>query len=94
MHIGPFCKIGDNNIINNGAIIDHEVSIGNHCHLAPNSTISGRTLIGDYVFLGVGATIIDKLKVCSNVTIGAGAVVTKDITEPGTYVGVPAVRIK
>jgi len=94
VHLGPFVRIGDNTIANNGAIIDHEVTIGNHCHIAPNATISGRSVVGDYVFIGVGATVIDKVSICSNVIIGAGAVVTKDITEPGTYVGVPAVKIK
>jgi len=32
--------------------------------------------------------------VCDDVVIGAGAVVTKDITEPGTYVGNPAKKIR
>ena len=32
--------------------------------------------------------------ICDNAVIGAGAVVTKDITEPGTYVGIPARKIK
>lgn len=93
-HIGPHVKIGDNTIINNGAVVDHEVIIGNHCHIGPNSTVSGRSCIEDLVFLGVGATVVDKVRICSNVVIGAGATVTKHITEPGTYVGAPAKRIK
>ena len=32
--------------------------------------------------------------VCDDVVIGAGSVVTKDITEPGTYVGNPARRLR
>jgi len=93
-HIGPYATIGDNTVINHGASIDHEVIIGNHCHIGPNATISGRSKIGDLVFLGVGSTVVDKITICSNVTIGAGAVVVKDIMESGTYVGVPAVKVK
>ena len=37
---------------------------------------------------------IDKISVCDNVIIGAGAVVIEDIMEAGTYVGIPAKRIK
>jgi acetyltransferase-like isoleucine patch superfamily enzyme len=34
------------------------------------------------------------VSICDDVVIGAGSVVTKDITESGTYVGNPAVRLK
>jgi UDP-N-acetylbacillosamine N-acetyltransferase len=93
-HIGPEAEISDNTIINNGAIVEHEVKIGKHCHIAPNATISGRCVLGDLVFVGVGATIINNINICSNVTIGAGATVKDHITEPGTYVGTPAKKIK
>ena len=51
------------------------------------------TLIGNKVSIGSNATILP-VKICSNVVIGAGAVVTKDINEPGTYIGNPARKIK
>ncbi len=89
-HIGPMVVIGDNTIINTGAIIEHEVIIGSHCHIAPNTTISGRSIIGNEVFIGVGATVIDNISICDNVIVGAGAVVVTNITKSGTYVGIPA----
>jgi len=93
-HIGPEAIIGENTIINTGAIIEHEVNIGKHSHIAPNATISGRTVIGDEVFIGASATVIDKITIGNNVIVGAGSTVIKNITEPGTYVGSPALRIK
>lgn len=87
-------KIGDNNIINTGAIIEHEVKIGSHNHMSVGSIICGRSSIGNNCFLGAGSVIIDKINICDGVTIGAGAVVTKSIDESGTYVGIPAKKIK
>ena len=51
------------------------------------------TCIGNRVSIGSNATMLP-VTVCDDVVIGAGAVVTKDITEPGTYVGNPAKRLK
>jgi len=47
------------------------------------------TRIGNRVSIGTNATILP-IAICDHVVIGAGAVVTKDITEPGIYVGNPA----
>ncbi|MGZ8881812.1 MAG: NeuD/PglB/VioB family sugar acetyltransferase [Methylosarcina sp.] len=94
VHVGPEAVIGMNSIINNGAIVEHEVQVGAHCHVGPNASISGRCKIDDFVFIGVGATVIDSISICSNVVIGGGSVVVQNITEPGTYAGCPAKRIK
>lgn len=51
------------------------------------------TLIGNNVSIGSNATILP-VTICDNVVIGAGAVVTKDITTSGIYVGNPAKKIK
>lgn len=52
-----------------------------------------RTNIGNKVSIGSNATILP-IDICDNVVIGAGAVVTKDITEAGVYVGNPAKKLK
>jgi UDP-N-acetylbacillosamine N-acetyltransferase len=92
-YIGPGTVIGNNNIINTGAIIEHEVSIKDNNHIAPGSVICGRVKIGSFVFAGANSVIRDKLSICDNVTIGAGSVVVKDISEPGVYVGNPVRKL-
>lgn len=52
-----------------------------------------RTAIGDNVSVGSNSTILP-VTICSNVVIGAGAIVTKDINEPGIYAGNPAKKIR
>lgn len=51
------------------------------------------TTISDRVSIGTNATVLP-VNICSNVVVGAGAVVTKDITEPGIYAGNPAKKIR
>ena len=47
------------------------------------------TTLGNRVSIGTNATILP-VTICDEVVIGAGAVVTKDITQAGIYVGNPA----
>jgi len=94
VYINSYATIGDNNIINTSAILEHEVIIGSHNHVSVNAKLCGRVKIGNNCMIGAGAVIIDKISICDNVTIGAGAVVSEDITSSGTYVGVPARKIK
>ena len=48
-----------------------------------------KTTIGHRVSIGSNVTMLP-VSVCDDVVIGAGAVVTRDITLPGVYVGNPA----
>jgi len=51
------------------------------------------TFVGDRVCIGSNATILP-VRIADDVVIGAGAVVTRDLTDRGTYVGNPARRIR
>ena len=88
--VQPEVRIGKYSIVNTGATIDHDCEIGDFVHIAPGVNISGNVVIGNCVLVGVGACIIQGVKIVSEVIIGAGAVVTGNIGELGTYVGVPA----
>lgn len=93
-YIGPLAHIGKNSIINTHAVVEHDVCIGCHSHISIHASVAGYTRIGSQVMLGAGATVIDKMNISDNVIIGAGAVVVHNISISGTYVGVPAHRIK
>lgn len=87
-------SLGQNNIINTGAIVEHEVRIGNHNHISVGTVLCGRVTLGDGCMIGAGSVIIDRISICDQVIIGANSTVTKSISEPGTYVGSPARRVK
>jgi len=79
-----------------GAVVnnhDHSV-IGDYTHIAPGSTIAGQCRVGERCLIGAGAVISNGISICDDVIVGAGGVVIKDIVEPGTYVGVPVVKVK
>lgn len=82
--------IGSGVIVNTGAVVEHDCSIGDYCHLAPSCTLAGSVFLHPNVFVGAGAVILPGLTIAENTVIGAGAVVTSDINEPGTWIGVPA----
>ncbi|MDJ0978408.1 MAG: hypothetical protein QNI87_07715 [Erythrobacter sp.] len=50
--------------------------------------------LGDNVVIGANSVLVGPLDICDNVVIGAMSLVNRSITEPGTYVGVPAKRIR
>ena len=85
--IGPGTKLGNNIIINTGAIIDHDCWIADHCHLAPGCTLSGGVRVGEGVHIGSGATVIQGITIGAQSIIGAGAVVYRSVATGSTLVG-------
>jgi acetyltransferase-like isoleucine patch superfamily enzyme len=103
-------RIGARTKVQSHAFICELVEIGEDCFIGHgtvfvNDTFSaggparGRkelwrsTRVGDRVSLGSNVTMLP-VNVCSDVVVGAGAVVTRDISEPGIYAGNPARLLK
>ena len=79
--------IGDDCFISHGAMfINDRFDAGGP---AGKPELWKSTKVGNRVSIGTNATIMP-VTICDRVVIGAGSVVTKDITEPGIYVGNPA----
>lgn len=86
--------LGKGVIVNTASSIDHECRIGNYVHIAVGAHLAGNVTVGDGTWIGAGAVVSNNIHICENVIIGAGAAVVSDIAECGTYVGVPARKIK
>ena len=87
--VNACAEIGDFCVLNSASVVEHDCRVGDYCLIAPNVTMCGVSKIGNLVWLGAGSTVNQTVKICDGVTVGSGGVVTKDITEQGTYVGVP-----
>ncbi len=91
--LAPNVELGEFNFINRCASVGHDTRIGRLNHVGPGATVAGRCTIGDRNFLGAGSVVIDGIRIRDGVTLGAGATAVKDLLEPGTYVGTPAVKL-
>jgi UDP-3-O-[3-hydroxymyristoyl] glucosamine N-acyltransferase len=85
------CGAIDDTVIEDGVRIDnlcqiaHNVHIGAHTAMAAMSGIAGSTVIGKRcMFAGMGGAV-GHVSICDDVIVGAKSFVSKDITEPGTY---------
>ena len=87
-------KIGNGCIINTCSSVDHDCSVADFVHISVGAHLCGTVRVGDSTWVGAGATVSNNVDICEKCIIGAGTVVIKDIHEPGTYVGVPARKIK
>lgn len=87
-------EIGNGVIVNTSASVDHECKIDDFAHISVGSHLAGNVTIGKNAWIGIGAIVNNNIHISENAIVGAGAVVVEDIVESGTYVGVPAKRIK
>ena len=99
-------RIGARTKIQSHAFVCELVEIGEDCFIGHGVMFTNDTFavggpargrrelwrpsrIGNRVSIGSNATLLP-VSICDDVVIGAGAVVTRDIAEPGTYAGNPA----
>lgn len=87
-------QIGYGSKIGSFVNIGHNCSIGKHCILTSHVCIAGSVQVGDFAFISIGTTIRNKVSITDHVVLGQGSVVTKSLSEPGTYYGHPAVRVE
>lgn len=83
-------SIGNHVVINISSVIGHDDIIEDFVTVHPSVNVSGNVTVGNTSELGTGTRIIPGKTIAPNTIVGAGAVVIKNITESGTYVGVPA----
>jgi sugar O-acyltransferase (sialic acid O-acetyltransferase NeuD family) len=86
--------IGANCIINSKALLEHDCTVADHTHISTAAVVNGGCNIGSGVFIGSHSVVAQGISITDDVVLGAGSVVIKNISEPGTYAGNPARKIK
>ena len=77
----------------NGIVIHPQSEIGPNCLIFQQVTFAGKVKIGKHVDVGAGAKLIGPIEIGNHVKIGANAVVTKNVGNNKTVVGIPAREI-
>lgn len=104
IEIYPNVEIGQNFRISHcvGIVIGKTASIGSNCMVFPNVVIGAKysnrldemsekrrhAIIGDNCILGTGSKIVGPVVIGNNVIIGANAIITKDIPNDSTVIGI------
>jgi UDP-3-O-[3-hydroxymyristoyl] glucosamine N-acyltransferase len=89
----------DHTVIEDGAIIDNLVQIAHNCRIGKNTAIAGctglagSTIIGANCTLAGGVGVVGHVEICDDVHVTGMTMVTKSITQPGSYSsGTPMAR--
>ena len=81
----------DDTIVGNGVIIDnhvqiaHNANVGDNTAMAAYSGLAGSATLGKNCLLAGCAHVVGHVSICDNVQLTAHTLITKDITEPGSY---------
>lgn len=101
VRVGDDVEIGANTTIDRGALADtligngvkldnqimiaHNVQIGDNTAMAACCGISGSTRIGSNCMIAGGVGMVGHIEVCDNVFVTGMTMVTRSISEPGSY---------
>lgn len=77
--------IGNDVKLDNQIMIAHNVEVGDHTAMAGCVGISGSAKIGRNCMLAGGVGLVGHIEICDNVFVTGMTMVTRSITQPGSY---------
>ena len=87
-------EIGNHCAAHLGALITHQVQMGDSVFIAPGCSVLGCVTIGKGAYLGSNSVILPHLHIGKWSTVGAGAVIIEDVPDYATVVGNPGRIVK
>lgn len=88
--VGPDSHVGTHCFLRAGAIVSHDVFVGDYVYLGQTSVIGGYGHVAKGAHIAPGAIVRDNVRVGEFALVGMGAIVTKDIPSYAIVQGAPA----
>lgn len=85
-----YSEVGENTKISNHVHIAHCCKIGKNCVITASVLMMGSTKLGDNVWLAPNSVLMNKVLVEKDAFVGTMSLVTKNVPEGITVVGIPA----
>jgi sugar O-acyltransferase (sialic acid O-acetyltransferase NeuD family) len=76
-------RIGRNCILNSLSLVEHDCTVGDHCHVATSAAVNSGVRIGDGTFIGSQSSVRQSITVGERCVVGMGQRVLVDCA-PGT----------
>jgi UDP-3-O-[3-hydroxymyristoyl] glucosamine N-acyltransferase len=73
--------------------IGHNVQIGKHAILVTQIFLGGSVIVSDQAWIAPHAVVRDRIRIGKGAIVGMGSVVTKDVLDNTTVIGIPAREI-
>lgn len=94
--------IGEETMIDMGAVLGGRVEVGKRCHVGAGAVLAGvieppsatPVILEDDVLIGANAVVIEGVRIGKGAVVGAGAIVREDVPAGAVVVGNPARIIK
>ena len=86
----PYCKFGNNVLIQGKAVMGHNLVLGDNVVISSLAFVGGDVTVGRNTYIAPHSCIRNGLHIGENAIVGMGAVVTKDVPDNAVVVGNPA----
>lgn len=68
-------KVGSNCIINSRALLEHDVTVEDHCHVSTGAIVNGNVRVGEGSFIGSGSVLKEGVVLGNRCVVGMGLAV-------------------
>lgn len=94
-HVWTQARIGLGSILSPHATVAHHTVLGQACFVSTGANVGASINVGEGALFGIGSTTSTGVRlVGAHTLVGAGAVIIRDTTDFGVYVGSPGRLIK
>ena len=85
--VGDGAKVGNNCIINSRALLEHDTTVEDHCHISTGAILNGGVSVGAGSFIGSGCVIKEGLSIGKDCLVSIGLTLRHNLPDSTRFTG-------